>query len=55
MNVQEYAVIDMGSNSIRLMIGVKADDAKPWRFTPNRVMMTSLGVNRQGCHHDSVR
>lgn len=43
MNVQEYAVIDMGSNSIRLMIGVKADDAKPWRFTPKDVIMTRLG------------
>ncbi len=49
-----YAVIDIGSNSLRLMKGTRQDDGS-WLFSPKELATTRLGRDIEKTHHLSTQ
>lgn len=47
MTKQEYAVIDMGTNSLRLMTGWKDESRDRWVLSPKQVETTRLGLHAE--------
>lgn len=49
-----YAVIDIGSNSLRLMQGTRQDDGS-WLFSPKKLATTRLGKDIEKTNHLSAK